>query len=113
MTRPENSFPARGQVPGEMSVTDENLARVSGCGAAQSQRGTEPAMNVKADAPCALCGHNDGRVKVYRDPFGTAIAPGRWPNLTMHSDCFLTYIRTVKGGGFAVDHPMVGPVSHE
>src|SRR6266566_692838 len=27
MTRPENSFPAIGQVPGEMSVTDEDLPR--------------------------------------------------------------------------------------
>jgi hypothetical protein len=49
-----------------------------------------------AHASCALCGHNNGDVKVYRDPFGTAIAPGRWPNLTMHSDCFLAYIRAAK-----------------
>ena len=56
-------------------------------------------MNVKSHPSCALCGHNNGQVKVYRDPFGTAIAPGRWPNLTMHSDCFLIYIRATKAAG--------------
>ena len=70
-------------------------------------------MNVKTDSHCALCGHDNGQVKVYRDPFGTAVAPGRWPTLAMHSDCFLTYIRAVKAGGHSVDQPMVGPVTHE
>jgi len=50
----------------------------------------------KAHASCALCGQNDGEVKFYRDPFGRAIAPGRWPKLSMHVDCFLTYIRAAK-----------------
>ena len=61
-------------------------------------------MNVEAAAPCALCEDSADQVKVYRDPFGTALAPGRWPNLTMHSDCFLTYIRAGKASGL---------VSHE
>jgi len=46
--------------------------------------------------PCDLCGRNDRWVRVYRDPFGEASGPGRWPNLTMHSDCFLAYIRARK-----------------
>lgn len=70
-------------------------------------------MNVKPHASCALCGDSDGDIKVYRDPFGTAIAPGRWPALTLHSDCFLTYIRAVKAGRRALDQPVVGPVTHE
>ena len=103
MTRPENPFPAIGQVPGEMSVTDEDLPGPPAPAGPGSQRGTKPAIKVKArpskikaHASCGFCGHSAGRLKVYRDPFGTAIAPGRWPNLTMHSDCFLTYIRARK-----------------
>ncbi|MEA2535475.1 MAG: hypothetical protein QOJ93_3286, partial [Actinomycetota bacterium] len=46
--------------------------------------------------PCDLCGRNDRWVRVYRDPFGEARRPGRWPNLMMHSDCFLTYIKQRK-----------------
>ncbi len=91
MTRPENSFPAIGQVPGEMSVTDEDLPRPPAPARPSSRRGA-----ARGQASCALCGHSDGQVKVYRDPVGTAIAPGRWPNLTMHFDCFLTYIRACK-----------------
>ena len=92
MTRPENSFPAIGQVPGEMSVTDEDSPRPR----APSRRSTERVAHVKGQASCDLCGQSDGELKVYRDPFGTAIAPGRWPNITMHSDCFLAYIRARK-----------------
>ena len=92
MTRPENSFPAIGQVPDEMSVTDEDSPRPR----APSRRSTERVAHVKGKASCALCGCSDGELKVYRDPFGTAIGPGRWPNLTMHSDCFLAYIRARK-----------------
>jgi hypothetical protein len=91
MTRPENSFPAIGQVPGEMSVTDHDSRPH-----APSRRSTERVAHVKGKASCALCGRGDGELKVYRDPFGTAIAPGRWPNLTMHSECFLAYIRARK-----------------
>jgi hypothetical protein len=91
MTRPENSFPAIGEVPGEMSATDEDLPRPPAPARPSSRRGA-----VQGQAACALCGRNNGEVKVYRDPFGTAIAPGRWPNLTMHSDCFLAYIRAAK-----------------
>jgi hypothetical protein len=74
-----------------MSATDENLSRPPARARPSSRRGA-----VKGRAACALCGHSKGEVKVYRDPFGTAIAPGRWPNLTMHSDCFLAYIRAAK-----------------
>jgi hypothetical protein len=91
MTRPENSFPAFGQVPGEMSATHEDSPRPPALARPSWRRGA-----VKGQASCALCGRNNGEVKVYRDPFGTAIGPGRWPNLTMHSDCFLTYIRAGK-----------------
>ena len=52
--------------------------------------------------PCELCGHKDGWVRVYRDPFGEASGPGRWPNLRMHSDCFLTYIKQRKSARQAV-----------
>ena len=51
--------------------------------------------------PCDLCGRNDRWVKVYRDPFGEASGPGRWPNLMMHSDCFLTYIKQRKSAPLA------------
>jgi hypothetical protein len=71
-----------------MSTTDEDSSRPPARARPGSRRGA-----VKGQASCALCGRNHGEVKVYRDPFGTALAPGRWPNLTMHSDCFLTYIR--------------------
>lgn len=91
MTRPENSFPAIGQVPDEMSVNGED----SPLPRAPSRRSAERATD-KARASCDLCGRSDGELKVYRDPFGTAISPGRWPNLTMHSDCFLAYIRARK-----------------
>ena len=82
-----------------MSVTDEDLPRPPAPARPSSRRGA-----VQGQAACALCGRNNGEVKVYRDPFGTALAPGRWPNLTMHSDCFLTYIRAGKAAGL---------VSHE
>ena len=52
--------------------------------------------------PCQLCGHHEGCVRVYRDPFGEACGPGRWPNLRMHSDCFLTYIKQHKSAMQAV-----------
>ena len=41
---------------------------------------------------CKHCGDDAGQLKVYRDPFGEALAPGRWPTIAMHSDCFLAYI---------------------
>jgi len=96
MTRPENPFPAIGQVPHEMSVTDEDSLRPRAPSRPGSRRGAERVAHVKGQASCALCRRSDGELKVYRDPFGTAIAPGRWPNLTMHSDCFLAYIRARK-----------------
>jgi hypothetical protein len=49
-------------------------------------------MTIRADQSCKRCGHPAGALKVYRDPFGQETAPGRWPTLTMHSDCFLAYI---------------------
>jgi hypothetical protein len=59
-----------------------------------------------SNEPCKLCGRNDRRVRVYRDPFGETRAPGRWPNLTMHSDCFLTYIKQRKSARQVVDPQM-------
>src|SRR3984893_13821147 len=53
---------------------------------------TEIQMSIRVEKFCKRCGHIDGPLKVYRDPFGKATAPGRWPTLTMHSDCFLAYI---------------------
>jgi hypothetical protein len=50
-------------------------------------------MTIRAEQTCKRCGHPAGPLKVYRDPFGHETAPGRWPTLTMHSDCFLAYIR--------------------
>jgi hypothetical protein len=70
-------------------------------------------MNARAHASCALCGHSQEQVNVYRDPFGTALSPGRWPKLTMHSDCFLAYIRACKAAGSAAGPQLVGAVSHE
>ena len=49
-------------------------------------------MKIRIEEFCKCCGHIDGPLKIYRDPFGKATAPGRWPTLTMHSDCFLAYI---------------------
>jgi hypothetical protein len=49
-------------------------------------------METKVEGSCNQCGKHAGLLKVYRDPFGTAYAPGRWPTLTMHSDCFLAYV---------------------
>jgi hypothetical protein len=53
-------------------------------------------VKIAGSGSCQLCGRNAGELKVYRDPFGAPLAPGRWPNLTMHSDCFLTYIKAHK-----------------
>ena len=50
-------------------------------------------MKIRIEEFCKGCGHIDGPLKIYRDPFGEATAPGRWPTLTMHSDCFLAYVR--------------------
>jgi hypothetical protein len=75
-----------------MSVTDEDSPPPR----APSRRSTERVAHVKGQVSCALCGQSDGELKVYRDPFGMAIAPGRWPNLTMHFGCFLAYIRVRK-----------------
>jgi hypothetical protein len=90
MTRPENAFPAIGQVVDEMSANDEESPRPRTRPRAESQGAVE------GHASCDLCGKGHGELKTYRDPFGTAFAPGRWPNLTMHSDCFLAYIRARK-----------------
>jgi hypothetical protein len=49
-------------------------------------------MKNRVEEFCKRCGHIDGPLKIYRDPFGEATAPGRWPTLTMHSDCFLAYL---------------------
>jgi hypothetical protein len=54
---------------------------------------------IKFGTSCAFCEQGHGQVKVYRDPFGTALAPGRWPNLTMHADCFLAYLRKCFSAG--------------
>jgi hypothetical protein len=91
MTRPENSFPAIGQVVDEMSANDEESP-----GPRPRPRAGSLGGAVEGQASCDICGKGNGELKVYRDPFGTAIARGRWPNLTMHSDCFLAYIRARK-----------------
>src|SRR5260370_408150 len=39
---------------------------------------------------------------IYRDPFGEATAPGRWPTLTMHSDCFLASTGNVGLSGMRI-----------
>jgi hypothetical protein len=49
-------------------------------------------MTITAEQFCKRCGQSAGPLKVYRDPFGQETAPGRWPTLTMHSDCFLAYV---------------------
>ena len=49
-------------------------------------------MKIRVEEFCKGCGHIDGSLMIYRDPFGLATAPGRWPTVTMHSDCFLAYI---------------------
>jgi hypothetical protein len=49
-------------------------------------------MKIRVEEFCKRCGRTQGPLKVYRDPFGKATAPGRWPTFTMHSDCFLAYI---------------------
>jgi hypothetical protein len=49
-------------------------------------------MTKRIEQCCKRCGRAAGPLKVYRDPFGQETAPGRWPTLTMHSDCFLAYI---------------------
>ncbi|MEA2592326.1 MAG: hypothetical protein QOD62_2157 [Actinomycetota bacterium] len=49
-------------------------------------------MTKRVEQRCRRCGRTAGTLKVYRDPFGEETAPGRWPTLTMHSDCFLAYI---------------------
>ena len=49
-------------------------------------------MKIRVEKFCKGCGHIDGSLMIYRDPFGLATAPGRWPTVTMHSDCFLAYI---------------------
>ena len=55
-------------------------------------RGMEIHMKIRVEEFCKRCGRAAGPHKVYRDPFGEETAPGRWPTLTMHSDCFLAYI---------------------
>lgn len=54
-------------------------------------------MTKRVDQCCQRCGDTAGPLKVYRDPFGEETAPGRWPTLTMHSDCFLAYIGERRG----------------
>ena len=49
-------------------------------------------MKTNAEQLCRGCGQRAGGLTIYRDPFGVASAPGRWPTLAMHSDCFLAYI---------------------
>ena len=49
-------------------------------------------MKTRVERSCEGCGQRGGSLKIYRDPFGEASAPGRWPTLAMHSDCFLVYI---------------------
>jgi hypothetical protein len=49
-------------------------------------------MTKRVEQCCKRCRRAAGALKVYRDPFGKQTAPGRWPTLIMHSDCFLAYI---------------------
>ncbi len=49
-------------------------------------------MKTMLKRSCEGCGQRGGSLKIYRDPFGEASAPGRWPTLAMHPDCFLVYI---------------------
>lgn len=53
-------------------------------------------MARKGKVSCTRCGHTDGGVKVYRDPFAHLSESGEWPTITMCSDCFLGYIREWK-----------------
>jgi hypothetical protein len=43
-----------------------------------------------------VCQSRGSELKIYRDPFAEQSAPGRWPAITMHSECFLAYIRDRK-----------------
>jgi hypothetical protein len=67
---------------------------------------------IKFGTSCAFCGLGHGQVRV-RDPFGTALAPGRWPNLTMHADCFLAYLRKCFSAGPLTGQPTLDAVNHE
>jgi hypothetical protein len=58
-------------------------------------------MKIGIEGFCEHCGHIDGPLKLYRDPFGKSTAPGRWPSLTMHSDCFLSYVGERRSVGMA------------
>jgi hypothetical protein len=49
-------------------------------------------MKTDGEMPCQQCGHGTAITKVYPDPFGQTSAPGRWPTLTLHFECFLAYI---------------------
>lgn len=56
-------------------------------------------MDVSNVGCCQQCGHSDRTIRIYRDPFGAAIAPGRWPTISMHPDCFLAYVAERKSVG--------------
>jgi len=58
-------------------------------------------MRTRVEQCCQACESRFGELKVYRDPFGEESAPGRWPAITMHSECFLAYIRERKSTTFA------------
>lgn len=62
-------------------------------------------MKNEIDQPCMRCGRTTDQVKLYRDPFGHPTAPGQWPTLTMHSDCFLAYIGERKSIGVSRPRP--------
>jgi hypothetical protein len=53
-------------------------------------------MAIDATPACKRCLKAAGELKVYRDPFAQASAPGQWPAIKMHSDCFLKYIQERK-----------------
>jgi hypothetical protein len=55
--------------------------------------GTDKSPKVVRRFSCALCKGGHGTLTAYRDPFGAVAGPGRWPILTMHTDCFLAYVR--------------------
>lgn len=58
-------------------------------------------MRTRVKQSCQACQSRVGELKVYRDPFAEESAPGRWPTITMHSECFLAYIRERKSAAFA------------
>lgn len=61
-----------------------------------SESDDSKSVKISPEATCQLCGRTSADLKVYRDPFGAELSPGRWPTLTLHFDCFLEYVKERK-----------------